>query len=238
MSSKFSIELAAAIASHAALPPFETERSLDDAYLLQREVTRARSEGAVGGVKAGVTAPAMQGFLKLDHALIGSLYADSRYESSCKIPYIEGRNLECEVAIIVDGEGRPKSVAPAIEIVRVQLERPSDLSAPNLVACNLGADAYIVGEPIPWEPSFNDATVTLTRGVDVLNQAAMSDALGGPEQAARWMWQEARKRGFRCEEGTLFLGGACGAVVPAAVGEYHADFGSLGEIEFEITSAR
>ena len=238
MSSKFSDELAAAIASHAALPAFEIERSLDDSYRLQHDVTRARTQGAVGGVKAGVTAPGMQGLLKLDHALIGSLYADSRYESRCKIPYIEGRNLECEVAIIVDGEGRPASVAPAIEIVRVQFGRPTDLSASNLVACNLGADAYIVGEPIPWEPSFEHATVTLTRDDEVLNEAAMSDALGGPEPGARWMWQEARKRGLPCEEGTLFLGGACGAVVPAEVGRYHADFGSLGEIQFEITSAR
>ena len=53
MSSKFSNELAAAIASHAALPAFEIERSLDDSYRLQHEVTRARTRGAVGGVKAG-----------------------------------------------------------------------------------------------------------------------------------------------------------------------------------------
>ena len=238
MASKFSDELATAIRNHVPLPAFETDLSLDDAYRLQHEVTRARTQGAVGGVKAGVTAPGMQGLLKLDHALIGSLYAESRYESRCRIPYIQGRNLECEVAILVDGEGRPESVAPAIEIVRVQFGRPTDLSASNLVACNLGADAYIVGEPIPWEPSLNDATVTLTRGDAVLNQAAMTDALDGPEPGARWMWREARKRGLPCEEGTLFLGGACGAVVPAEVGRYHADFGSLGEIRFEIASAR
>ena len=98
--------------------------------------------------------------------------------------------------------------------------------------------AYIVGEFVPWDPSFNDATVTLTRGDEFLDQAAMSDALGGPEPGVRWLWQEARERRFQCEEGTLFLGGACGALVPAEVGRCLADFGSLGEIDFEITATR
>ena len=237
MSLKFADELSAAITRHAPLPAFETELSLEASYRLQHEVTRVRTQGAVGGIKAGVTAPPMQSFFKLDHALIGSLYADSRYGSGCRLPYVEGRNLECEVAIVVDGEGCPKAVAPAIEIVFVRFGRPTDMSAANLVACNLGADAFIVGDFVPWDPAFNDARVELSRADESLNEAAMREALGGPGRAATWMWEEAKLRGFECADGTLFMGGACGAVVPADVGVYRADFGRLGAVDFEITSS-
>lgn len=236
MSPGFADALATAIASHAPLPAFARELTLDDAYRLQHEVTRARTGGATGGIKAGVTAPPMQSFLGIDHALIASLYADSRYENRCRIPYVEGRRLECELAIVVDGQGRPAAIAPAIEIVLVQFSRPADFSAANLLACNLGADAYIVGDPIPWDPSFNEAKVVLSRGGEVLNQAEMSDALGGPESASAWMWNEARRCGFECSEGTLLLGGACGTVVSSEEGQYRADFGDLGAVEFEVGS--
>lgn len=231
MSTDLSQALADAIASHAELPEFEGEFSLDEAYRLQSAVALGR---ASGGIKAGVTAPALQRFFEIDHPLIGRLYADSRFANGCRVPYVDGRNLECEVAIIVDGEGRPKAIAPAIEIVLLRFARPADASAANLVACNLGADAYVVGEVLPWDPAFIDARVELRRGDEVVNRAAVTDALGGPQQAARWVCEEADRRGFACSDGTLILGGACGSVVPAAVGRYTADYGRLGTIEFEI----
>jgi len=234
VSSDFSDALAGAISNHAVLPEFEAELSLDEAYRLQFAVAQKRARGGIGGIKAGVTAAALQAFFEIDHALIGRLYSDSRLASGCSFPHLEGRTLECEVAIIVDGEGRPKAIAPAIEIVLLRFARPADASAANLVACNLGADAYIVGNLVPWDPSFNEASVELRRGEEVLNRAALKDALGGPEQGARWIAREAKQRGFECEDDALFLGGACGSVVSAEVGPYTADYGRLGTIEFEI----
>lgn len=231
MSTDFSHALAHAIASHAELPEFEGELSLDEAYRVQASVVKPR---AIGGIKAGVTATALQRFLKIDHALIGRLYADSRFASGCSIPYVDGRTLECEVAIIVDDKGCPKAIAPAIEIVLLRFARPTDASAVNLVACNLGADAYIVGEVLPWDPTFMDARLELRRDGEVINQAAVTDALDGPQQAALWVSEEADRRGFELSDGMLILGGACGTVSPATVGRYTADYGRLGTIEFEI----
>lgn len=232
--SDFANSLAAAIKSHAPLPAFTDTLSLDDAYALQHQVTQARTGGQIGGVKAGVTAPMVQAYFKLDHALIGSLYADGRHSTGCSLTYLEGRAIECEVAIIVDEDGRPKSVAPAIEIVFVKFSQQADMTAPNLVACNLGADLYIVGDPVPWDPAFNATKVVLTCGDETVNEADMTDALGGPESAANWMWKEVRARDFPLSGGTLLLAGACGTVVPAKPGHYAADFGALGKIEFEI----
>ena len=66
------------------------------------------------------------------------------------------------------------------------------------------------------------------------NHAALEEALNGPEEAARWMWQEAGMRGFPLGDQTLFLTGACGRAVPAEIGEYTADYGALGSLSFVV----
>lgn len=231
----FVAEIAEAVASHSALPEFNTELSLARAYELQHEVTKIRTSGAVGGIKAGVTAAMAQKFLQLDHALIASLYADSRLGNGDSFEAIPGRAIECEVAVGTNGHGEPLWIAPAIEIVLVNFARQSDMNAANLVASNLGADLFLVGDPVPWDEEFNDVTATLTSGDQVLNNAAMTDALGGPVPGVGWMWAEAAKRGFELGRETLFMMGACGNVVPANEGHYLADYGKLGRIEFDVT---
>lgn len=232
--------VAASIRERKPVPPIDESLTLDEAYNLQHQVTSLLCPGGGGGIKAGVTTGAAQAHFGLAHALLGSLYGDARLGDGCVLPMVEGRLIETEVAVTVDRDGNPQSIAPAIEIARVQFSRGSDMNAPNLVLANLGADAYIVGTPMPWQPGYDDLTVALSRTVEdetqTVNEASMSDALGGPESAIPWILTEANRLGFRRGDETLILTGTCGRVVPAAHGKYLADFGRLGKISFVIES--
>ena len=231
-------EVAGALGARTPLPALNTKFSLEQAYELQHAVTRLRCPDDWRGIKAGVTAPGAQQFFGVDQALIASLYGDGRQQDGCRLPFIDGRMLECEVAVIVDADGTPQAIAPAIEIVLVQFARPEDMTAPNLVLSNLGADGYILGDFQDWSPPYSDTTFTLRCHDEVINQAQMSESLGGPESAVPWIVQEATARGFSLGDETLLLTGACGKVVPAKVGEYSADFGPLGRIGFEILAGK
>lgn len=226
--------VAEAIRSHDALPAIDESCDLDDAYKSQHQTTMLRSPEGSGGIKLGVTTKAAQDFLKLDHALLGSLYADSRLESGCTIPFLEGRSLETEFAVIIDGSGHPKLIAPAIEIVCVKFSRPADMSASSLVLSNLGADLFLVGEFLPWESPHREASAILRHGDTVVNEASMNDALGGPAEALPWVYGEASARGYAIADETLIMMGACGSVVPAERGIYSADFGLMGKVSFTI----
>ena len=226
--------LADAIKNHEAVPKMPETGSLEEAYALQLAVTEKRAMNGIGGIKAGVTAEPVQQLFGLNHALIASLYEDSKYENNAKLPFLEGRGVECEVAVIIDADGRPQQIAPAIELVYVKFAHPEDMSVENLVIINLGADAYIVGDFQPWQLEFNDLQATLFFGDEAVNKANMSDAIGGPESASKWIWQEAAVRGLNAGEGTPLLTGACGQVVPGNSGSYRADYGPLGDIVFEI----
>lgn len=227
-------EIAEAISTGTPIPAIKKKVSLSEAYVLQHDVTRTVTGAKVAGVKAGVTAPAAQQFFSLDHALLGSIYEHGRLEQNSVIDFVAGRIVECELAVLIDQDGQPISVAPAIEFVRVNFERPEDMTAANLVLCNLGAEGFLVGDFLPWDKASEDLSVSLWRGSDVVNQADMSDAIGGPVHAAPWMYTEAIKRGFPLSGNTLLLTGACGTVVPAEKGQYLAEYGPLGKVEFEV----
>lgn len=227
--------LAEAIAAHAPLPAFDLAFGLDEAYALQHQVAALRSPGNTGGIKIGVTTPAAQTHFGLNHALLGTLYADARIDSGAELEYLEGRSLESEFAVIVDANGKPKAIAPAIEIVYVNFSRPADMTAANLTASNLGADLFLVGEFLPWSSPHDQASVTLRRDGEIVNEASMNDALGGPAAAVGWLTDEVGRRGFELTGETLVMMGACGSVVPARKGVYRADYGPMGSLSFSIT---
>ena len=228
------IGFAEAIKAHAPLPEVAQTFDLDAAYALQHRVTAFRSPQGLGGVKLGVTNPQAQAFFGLDHALLGGLYSDAQLSDGVSIQKVAGRGLETEFAVLVDAEGQPRAIAPAIEVVFVSFSRKSDMTGPNLVAGNLGADLFVVGDFLPWDSPHADVTATLMRDGELVNEASMNEALGGPAAALPWVWSEMKSRGYPVRDETLILMGACGGVVPAETGSYEADYGQMGKLRFSI----
>ena len=227
--------MATAIRDGGTLPKMPAGLSIEDAYALQKKVVDAVAGGAVAGLKAGMTAAAGQQAFGLTHPLIGSLYESGRLATGVSFPSAPGVSLECEIGIVVDGNGAPKTAGPVIEVPRMAFADEADRNGPNLIACNISADRYIVGEQQPLRDSYGDVQITLTRDGEEVCSAPASDALGGPQAALAWMLNEARKRGLEVEDGMLLITGACGGIHPAEPGRYAADYGDFGRIEFTVT---
>ena len=227
--------MAAAIRAGEPLPKMPAELDLNAAYDLQKQVVAAVAGNAIAGLKAGMTAAAGQQAFGLTHPLIGSLYVHGRCAPGITFESGPGVSLECEIGIVVDGDGAPKSAGPVIEVPRMAFADAEDRTGTNLTACNIAADRYIVGEQQPLRDVYGDITITLTRDGEQVTAAPATDALGGPQAALAWMLNEARTRGLAIEDGMLLITGACGGIHPAQPGHYVADYGSLGSIEFTVT---
>ena len=227
--------MAAAIRDGGTLPKMPAELGIDEAYALQKAVVAAVSGGSVAGLKAGLTAPAAQTQFGVTHPLIGSLYRQGRMAPGISFASAPGVMLECEIGILIDERGAPKSAGPVIEVPRMAFADPSDASGVNLLACNIAADRYIVGPQGPMLDSYADIEVQLTRDGQQVSTAPATEALGGPGPALEWMLREARQRGLPIAEGMLLITGAIGGIHPAKPGHYRADYGILGSIEFTVT---
>ena len=227
--------MAAAIDAGELLPRMPIGLRLDDAYAIQKKVVEAVSGGAVAGLKAGATAAAAQRAFGLTHPLIGSLYERGRRLPGVSFESAPNVVLECEIGIVVDGAGAPRTAGPVIEVPRLAFADEADRNGANLTACNIAADRYVVGEQLPLRACYDDIRITLTRDGERVCSASAADALGGPQAALAWMRNEARLRGLRIADGMLLITGACGGIHPALPGRYVADYGALGRIAFTVT---
>ncbi len=227
--------MANAIRSGGALPKMPADLGLEEAYEIQKKVVAAASGGAIAGLKAGMTAAAGQQAFGLTHPLIGSLYASGRLAPGVSFPSGPGVSLECEIGLVVDGDGTPRSAGPVIEVPRMAFADEADRNGANLTACNIASDRYIVGQQQPLRDSYGDIRITLTRDGEEVCSAPASDAMGGPQAALAWMLNEARERGLEVVDGMLLITGACGGIHPAVPGDYVADYGDFGRIEFTVT---
>ena len=228
-------DLATAARSRSSLPKMPDALTIEQAYEVQRELVSVLADGPVRGLKAGMTAKAGQEAFGLTHPLIGSLYTWGELAPGVSFEFEAGVNLECEIGIVIDGAGKPKSAGPVIEVPRMAWSVPEDAKGANLTACNIAADRYIVGDQQPVRDSYEGLRVRLTRDGSEVLDAPLTDALGGPHLALDWMLAEAEKRGLAFADDMLLITGACGGIHPAERGSYIADYGELGSIRFTVT---
>lgn len=226
--------LANAIRSRVAFPAMPSDLSLEEGYDLQKLVVEAVADGAIAGWKAGMTAPAGQAAFGLKHPLIGSLYGWGRLENGATVDMVPGIKLECEIGITIDADGNAKSAGPVIEVPRMMWNSPDDAKGSNLTATNIAAYHYIVGEQQSIRDDYEQLSVKLTRDGETVCEASLADALGGPTQALQWMLNEASVRDMTAADGMLLITGACGGIHDGEPGDYVADYGPLGTIEFTI----
>ncbi len=231
-------DLATAIRNRDPFPQFPKGLSLDDAFDSLYPLATLVCNESTAGIKAGLTNPEIQKLFGLDSPLLGYLYDCGERQVGDTIASHEKGQIECEIGIVLDEEGRPKSLAPAIEFVRVDFSEPSDFTPPNLVLTNLGADQFILGQEVDWEEKLvaglEDLAISLRRSGEEILSTTAGASLGGPKGAVAWCVAEARNRGMRFSARTVLLAGTCGSGMPLEAGDYLADFGSLGAIEFKV----
>ena len=238
---QFVEELVLAIRSHSPLPAFPQILDLEEAYNALDEIGNRVCSSGITGIKAGLTNPDIQALFGLNHALLGRLYDWGELRPGDVVKHRANAQIECEIAVQLNAEGKPVKIGAAIEFVYVNFSKPQDLTPGNLVATSLGADRYLLGKQFDWyEVDFNtlrSAHIALSLDEERILTTSPYDSLGGPEKATKWCVDEAIARGLEIRDEMILLCGTCGAGIPLQPGNYIADYGLLGKIEFTVGDA-
>lgn len=223
----------------------------DGAYLVQKAYVTMKLAGgdAVAGYKGGLTAAGVQKRFGMSAPVTGVLFASGMLKGS---PVLERKGfgalmLETEIAMELGApitETLPdiaslrrviRIVAPAIEVPDLGFADMKALKAPDLIAANVSARQYIIGAGVaPENFDLNQVRVTLYHNGAAINSGPGSDALGDQWNAALWLVNSMVEQGYIIEAGSILLTGALGAMLPGKPGNYIADYGSFGRIEFEV----
>jgi 2-keto-4-pentenoate hydratase len=222
--------------------------TIESAYQLQRRLVR-RWRQQPAGFKGGLTSSAAQQRFGTDTPVAGALPATGlqRSGSTLSLRELAGLNIETEVAFklgkpikrrlrdITELKSHVDGIAPAVELPQQQFADLSQVKVVDLIAANVGAAAYIVGQfesPATRDP--NSVTTRLVCNERELLTGAGRDALGDQWQAALWLVNRVIDAGWSLQRDQILMTGALGGMVPAQPGECTASFGDWGTISITI----
>jgi len=233
-----------------ALSSLDHDASLDLAYRIQRRWIGATLSD-IGGVKGAAVTPGGQKLLKLKEPLGAILRGNGRFEAKDKpvvklkdwpglkieteIGFIIGKPIDREPRSLADFKKRVRAVIPMVELPAGRWTPNGGVNAVDLAAVNVTSAAYIVGEPIdPKKADPRNAEISLTKNGQVLHTASGEDCWQGPWETAFWLSKFARRQGITLKPGQIIICGALGKIHPGSSGQYRANYGDLGTIEFTL----
>jgi 2-keto-4-pentenoate hydratase len=227
-------ELIAAARNSTTYPDVVDDIPEATAYAWQQDLVYAVYADQLAGFKAGLTSPQTQQRFAVDHPVLGVLPANSNVLDGI-VTIVPGLKIELEIAFtLANADGGRAAVLPAIELPRIEYADMTNVTATDIIASNVGAYRYIVGEPVPIVSDLAHLRVVLRKDGEVIAEGTGEDALGDPRLSAEWMMKKAHEIGYAPSTGWVLLTGALGRVVDAVPGEYEADYGELGKIAFRV----
>lgn len=236
------------------LTHFYTEASLDQAYAVQRAIAhRLAIHDPLGGFKGAAASAGAQKNLKVEGPLAGVLFKSGQipFKADTLIPvpatyplaieteiaYKIGVDLSYEVLNDLQAREIVQAILPAIELPRSSGWTSENVTAPNIVASNIGSDRYIFGAE--QDPSLIDPDtleIVLKKDGNELHRTRGETAHGGQYHNLRKILNQLTAAGYTLPAGSIIISGALGAIHPGTPGTYEANFGTLGTIQFRLES--
>lgn len=229
--------------------------SIDDAYRVQkRYVARRLKRDSIVGFKGGLTGPGAPQKFGLQEPVVGvllasqKLYADNGSGKPQQLSLSDYHHmmLETEIGFVFNETIREpiadipalkktiRAVFPAIEVPDLGFDDRSKLRGFDVIANNVVAKKFILGEGKQASFDIDSVAVTLRCTEHIINEGHGSDAMGGQWRAALWLTNKILSMGYEIQPGQVLITGALGKMVPAQACGFEADFGSFGNIKFDV----
>jgi 2-keto-4-pentenoate hydratase len=226
------------------------ELDVETAYMVQNAYVEQRlTKDSIAGFKGGLTTEVSWKRFGLNGPAAGVLFASGKRNSNSiidkttfktlmmeiEIGFVIGKTISHPLKDTAELKDHTWEVVPVIELPELGFTAMQKLKGPDIIAANIGAAQFIVGEKQEIKNlDLNALQVTLKRNGEVINRGKGADALAGQWEAALWLVNTMIKQGWKIDPGHMIITGALGRMLPGKPGNYTADYGSLGTITFKI----
>lgn len=232
------------------LSKLNPDLTVASAYGVQKAyVKRMLLNDQIIGFKAGLTSERTQDRFGVKGPVSGVLFASGNRETElgvdleadkqlmleAEIGFVVGKLIDRPITNISKFKERIRAVVPAIEIPNLRFDSMDELKGGDIIANNVSAYAYILGETEKLTKNgLKNISLIIRKDGEVINKGMGSDVLGDPWQAAMWLVNNTLSQGWVLEPGHILLTGAIGKILPAIRGKYAVDFDEIGRISFEV----
>jgi 2-keto-4-pentenoate hydratase len=239
-----------------ALPPPLRPATREEGYAIQA-LLEPRSRHALFGWKIAATSVAGQRHIGVDGPLAGRLLAERVHADGARLRFganhmrvvepefafrfaraISPRTRRYEVPELLDAVA---TLHPALEIPDSRFDDFASVGAPQLIADDACAHAFVLGPESP--PAWRDVDlvahrVQATVAGKLEREGRGENVLGDPRVALAWLVNELSSLGITIAAGQAVTTGTCAPPLPVAPGDsVRADFGALGaaSLRFDVS---
>jgi 2-oxo-hept-3-ene-1,7-dioate hydratase len=201
--------------------------------LAAREKELAGGAAAVGW-KVGLNGPAVQSLLGLDGLVVGYINDGTVVSPGATVDVSSwtAPTLEVEVALRVGPDGMISAVAPALELV--DLDLPFDRLQP-ILAGDLFHRGVVFGDEYP--PDACEGLEVRVMSLSTGNELAAAPMADDPAVTLQAVRTFLAAHGAVLEPGLRVIAGSMTSPLPVADGDgVHVDFGRLGSLEVSFSA--
>ncbi len=248
-------ELTKAFEAHATKLPKSSAGAKTpptEAYSVQKRViARAFGKEKIVGYKGAASSAAAQKNLKISAPLHCALFepavhhaaktaglaADADGVVETEIGYIMGVDIPTAIADPAEARSTSTAVVPVIELPKSSgAIFDGKISAADMIASNCGGETRILVGPEshPDKVDLEDLAISIEADGKSLGTTNAKATRDGQWRNLMTLINQIVAQGRVIRQGDIILSGAIGAVHPAKVGSYKADYGELGTVEFEL----
>jgi 2-keto-4-pentenoate hydratase len=151
-----------------------------------------------------------------------------------------GKSIVQPLADVADLHDHIDGIGPAIELPNLDYTQPQTLDAIDIVATNVAAAKYIVGDfAAPRARDPNSTEVRLVCNDKEMLTGKGTDALGDQWRAALFLVNKMVEQGWQLEPGQILLTGSLGRMLPGTTGHcvasYHSGATQWASLEINVT---
>lgn len=241
--------------AHPFIPLTEISPSatLEDAYQLQRDIVarRVKRGDAVIGYRGGLMSAASMKSRGVEVPLAATLFRSGRIAqgstlSLCgyrkaafelKIGFLFDRAIDGAKADVARLKAAVARIMPVVDLPDIAYRNPDSYSAVDMVAANVSSAHYVTGAGQRQEGIDPDTLrISLTRDGQFLASGLGHESLGDQWGGLRILIGQIEASGRKVKAGTLVVTGKIGDKGWLVPGHYHADYGALGTIDFNVVA--
>jgi 2-keto-4-pentenoate hydratase len=230
---------------------FSHDISIGDAYEVQKRIVAYRLANAdrIAGYKGGLMSAKslsdksvnqpITGVLFLSGALISpattNLCGYRRAAFEMKIGYVFGATIRKPVATGDQVRSLVSAVRPVVDLPDIAYRNENTYGAIDMIAANISSSRFVEGAPRkPNTINLDALTVSMTRDGVPITRGTGKDSLGDQWESLRTLINIIVANGGHIDKGWIVLTGKIGDKGAALPGHYLANYGPLGDIQFQV----
>lgn len=230
---------------------FSHDVSISDAYEAQKRILAYRLANAdhIAGYKGGLMSAKSLSDKRVNQPITGMLFLSGsllspataslcgyrRAAFEMKIGYVFGASVGTPIATVDQVKALVSAVRPVVDLPDIAYRDENKYGAIDMIAANISSSRFVEGTPRKPDTIDLDAlTASITRDGAPVTRGTGKESLGGQWESLRTLINIIVANGGHIEKGWIVLTGKIGDKGLAMPGHYLADYGPLGDVQFQV----